>query len=163
MTSRDPLGHCWTQICMEKSRHILSTQAPPLVFGTTWYWEDGKTRWCWAQGDSGFIVSGHSPSASSYIWLVEYNGGPDLLRFQVFMPTKNNPCFPFFPSRVCSAIHQWNLVVLMDKGIGRPQDGWMQLVIFYRLALCPCFAMESSRKRKFTTKDNMIVSLWTMP
>lgn len=59
--------------------------APPFVFGTTWYWGDGKSWRGWAQWDSGFIASRHSPSASSYIWLVEYSGGPDLFRLYRFL------------------------------------------------------------------------------
>lgn len=116
---------------MEKSRHTLSTESPPLVFGTTWYWEDEKP-WCgWAQGDSGFIASGHSPGASSYIWLVEYNGGPDLLLQLKFSCQQRALHCLFSPSIVCmqcdcaplKRIHQWNLVVLMDKAIDCPGDG----------------------------------------
>lgn len=76
---RSPLCHWWTQICMEKSRHTLSTE-PPFSFWNYLVLGDEKPWRGWAQGDSGFIASRHSLSVSSYIWLVEYRGGPDLLR-----------------------------------------------------------------------------------
>jgi hypothetical protein len=108
MTSWDPLCHWWSQICMEKSRHTTFPLSPPLVFGTTWYWGDGKPWRGWAQGDSGFIASRHSHQAHHYIWLVEYNGGPALLRLYRFLCQERTINAWFLTSKLALSILFYN-------------------------------------------------------
>jgi hypothetical protein len=59
-------------------------------------------------------------SASSYIWLVEYNGGPDLLRLGFYAKKEQSMlCFSSLQSSTVGSVHHWRECTMQfggDKG-----------------------------------------------